>query len=103
MCSSSEARMEKKLVEMKDGERGKIIGIDGCKGPCERDECHGSLGRGRRHGQRNNLQNLGVREGKIVEVQVKQPMGGPIVIKIDNMTLTLGRGMAQKILVEIQE
>lgn len=76
--------MEKPLAGMKEGEKGKVLRIDGGQ----------SL--------RRNLQSMGIHEGKIVTIHTRQPAGGPIVIKIDNMTLTLGRGMAQKILVEIQ-
>ena len=84
MYLNSKAKMEKKLAEMKEGEKGKVLSIDGGQ----------SL--------RRNLQNMGIREGKVLMIHARQPAGGPIVIKIDNMTLTLGRGMAQKILVEIQ-
>jgi len=91
--------MEKSLADMRPGERGRILRIDECHGPQRRGRGHCQ---GRGHGSKRNLQTLGIREGKIVEVQTRQPMGGPIVIKIDNMTITLGRGMARKILVEVQ-
>ncbi len=93
--------MEKKLTRMKEGEGGKIVRIEEFHGPYRMGMGHGSR-RGRGHGRRRDLRTMGVREGKMVEIQSKQPMGGPIVIKIDNMTITLGRGMARKILVEVQ-
>jgi len=93
--------MEKTLAEMKEGEKGRIVRIDEHRGPLGRGKGRGFMG-GRCH-QRRNLRTLGIREDKTVEVQSRQPIGGPIVIKIDNMTLTLGRGMARRILVEIQE
>jgi len=88
--------MEKTLAEMRPGERGKILSIDECHGLRRRH------GKGRCHGTKRNLQTLGIREGKSVEVHTRQPMGGPIIIKIDNMKLTLGRGMARKIMVEVE-
>ena len=100
MYLNSKAKMEKRLAEMKEGEKGRIVRIDKHRGPLGRGKGRGFMG-GRCH-QRRNLQTLGIREGKTVEIHSRQPIGGPIVIKIDNMTLTLGRGMAQKILVEIQ-
>ena len=100
MYLNSKAKMEKRLAEMKEGEKGRIVRNDEHRGPLGRGKGRGFMG-GRCH-QRRNLQTLGIREGKTVEIHSRQPIGGPIVIKIDNMTLTLGRGMAQKILVEIQ-
>lgn len=101
MSWSSGVRMEKRLAEMKEGEKGRIVRIDEHRGPLGRGKGRGFMG-GRCH-QRRNLQTLGIREGKTVEIHSRQPIGGPIVIKIDNMTLTLGRMMAGRIIVEVQE
>jgi Fe2+ transport system protein FeoA len=38
-------------------------------------------------------------EGKRLKVVAREPAGGPIVVKTGNTTLTIGRGMAHKILV----
>jgi ferrous iron transport protein A len=51
-------------------------------------------------GFQNKLRNMGIREGKIVRIVTRQPLGGPIVLEINGKTTTIGRGMAQKILVE---
>ena len=52
-------------------------------------------------GFKKNLRSRGIREGKIVEVIARQPVGGPIVISIDNRKTALGRGMAGKVIVEV--
>ena len=70
------------LAELKSGERGKIVALEGGQGFQER------------------MSTMGVRVRKEVKVMAKQPAEGPLVIKIDNFTVTLGRGMARKVLVE---
>ena len=53
------------------------------------------------HGFRRRLQILGIREGQTVKVLSKQPLRGPLTISIGgNCQMTLGRGMAHKIMVE---
>jgi len=46
------------------------------------------------------LNALGIREGQIVKVVSKQPLMGPLTVSIGNCQMTIGRGMAHKILVE---
>lgn len=70
-----------RLTELKRGEKARISRLEG-----------GS-------GFQMNLETMGVREGKVVEVLAKHPAGGPIVIRINNLTVTIGRGMAMKIMV----
>jgi len=48
----------------------------------------------------NKVRALGIREGKNVKIVTIQPFRGPLVIEIDNMKITLGRGMAKGIIVE---
>ncbi|MBN2602859.1 MAG: ferrous iron transport protein A [Candidatus Thermoplasmatota archaeon] len=43
---------------------------------------------------------MGLREGSILRVVSKQPFMGPITIAVGNCHMTIGRGMAQKIVVE---
>ena len=71
-----------RLTELKRGETARIV------------ELRGGLGFQR------NLETMGVRKGKFVEVLTKHPVGGPIVIRINNITVTMGRGMAMKVIVE---
>ncbi len=44
---------------------------------------------------------IGLRVGKKVSIISMQPFHGPVIVEVDNTTIALGRGMAQKILVEI--
>jgi ferrous iron transport protein A len=44
---------------------------------------------------------MGIREEKKVKMVARQPIQGPIVIEIDRRQTTIGRGMANKIIVEI--
>ena len=52
------------------------------------------------YGFRRRLQVLGIREGQTVKVLSKQPLKGPLTISVGNCQMTLGRGMANKIMVE---
>lgn len=51
----------------------------------------------------NKLRAMGIREGKYVKIVTIQPFHGPLVVEIDNMKITVGRGMAQGIIVEPKE
>ncbi len=70
------------LAEIKEGEKAKIIKIEGG------------------YGFQRNLRTRGIREGKIVEIVAKHPLMGPLVISIEGRETTIGRGMAKKIMVE---
>lgn len=71
-----------RLTDLKSKERARIVGFEGG------------------HGLQRNLETMGIREGKVVELLTKHPIGGPVVIRVDNMTVTIGRGMAMKVMVE---
>lgn len=70
------------LARLKSGKTGKIIHIQGG------------------HGFQRRLQVMGVREGQTVKIVTKQPLMGPITVSIGNSQMTIGRGMAHKIIVE---
>ena len=74
--------MVKSITDLKQGDKGLIISLIGGQG------------------LQKKLRNMGVREGKIAKVAVRQPFGGPLVLEIDGRKTTIGRGMAIKILVE---
>ncbi len=76
--------MEIPLTHLKTGQKAKIVGLEG--GP----------------GFQRNVRSRGLREGKVLEVVTKHPIGGPIVIEIDGRETALGRGMAKKIIVEVK-
>jgi ferrous iron transport protein A len=52
------------------------------------------------HEFKRKLRNMGIREGKIVRILAAQPFGGPVVIEVDGRATTIGRGMANGIMVE---
>lgn len=52
-------------------------------------------------GIHRKLQVRGITKGETVKIISRQPFRGPITIAIGNSQLTLGRGMASKILVEV--
>ena len=52
------------------------------------------------YGLQRKLQSLGIREGQEVKISSKQPFRGPLTIKVCGSQITLGRGIAKKILVE---
>lgn len=53
-------------------------------------------------GFQENLRRRGIREGKIIEVVATHPIRGPLVLRIDNRETTIGKGMAQKIMVQVR-
>ena len=71
------------LVSMSVNARGKIVEIQGGQG------------------FRQKLEVMGIRIGKTITLVSRQPFRGPLTIKIGGTQMTLGMGMAQKILVEV--
>lgn len=74
--------METPITNLKEGKEATIVSLAGG------------------HGFKRKLRTVGIREGKIIKVQTKQPFGGPVVVEIDGRETTIGRGMAQRIIVE---
>jgi len=63
----------------------------------------GVSGRGEGGGRRNlcrRFSNMGIREGTVIIKLSAQPFFGPILIRIGNCEIAVGRGMASSILVE---
>jgi ferrous iron transport protein A len=52
------------------------------------------------YGLQRKLNTLGIRMGQEVQILSRQPFRGPLTIKVCGSQITLGRGMARKILVE---
>ena len=82
------------LAHLKVGKTAKIVYIHG-----GRHGGHHGMHRGH-HGLRNRLNVLGIREGQNVKILSKQPFMGPITISVGSVHMTIGRGMAHKIIVE---
>jgi ferrous iron transport protein A len=53
------------------------------------------------HGLQRKLRVMGIREGETVRIVSRQPLMGPITIAFNHSQITLGRGMAHKIRVEV--
>lgn len=49
---------------------------------------------------RSRLAALGVRPGAVLQVVVRGPLGGPILIEVDGARLAIGRRMARQVFVE---
>jgi Fe2+ transport system protein FeoA len=70
------------LAHLPKKKRAKIISIHGGRHFCRR------------------MCVMGLREGQIVEIISRQPLRGPLTISIGSCKMTIGRGMAHRILVE---
>lgn len=53
------------------------------------------------HGLIQKLQVMGIRKGQNITMASKQPFRGPVTIKVQGREITIGRGMARKIMVEV--
>jgi Fe2+ transport system protein FeoA len=90
--------MEKRevpLTALKDGEIGIIISVKAGHG----------RGRGRRRGRwgfEKRLMDMGLTPGTKVTVVKSAPFHGPLEILVRGSRLAIGRGMAERILVEIE-
>ena len=75
--------MRKKLSEMSYGEEGIVKSIEG--------------------NLRNKVAGMGIRVGKKIKMATKQPIKGPVVVTVDQYSISLGLGIADKIIVEVEE
>jgi len=73
------------LTQLKEGENGLVMEIQGVSGLNRR------------------LESLGIRVGKRVTKVSSQLMRGPVTLRVDNSQIALGYGLAKKIIVKIQE
>ena len=69
------------LSKMKDGQQATVSSVEG----------GGSLA--------EKLTSMGIRPGKLITRFCSMYLRGPITIRVDNVQLSLGRGIADKILV----
>jgi len=75
--------MEKKLSQMKYEEKGRIKKID--------------------QSLKARIAGMGIREGKEIKMMTKQPIKGPLVVNVDRANSSIGLGLADKIIVEVDE
>ena len=69
------------LSQMKDGQQAVVSAVEGGRNLAEK------------------LTAMGIRPGKLITRFCSMYMRGPITIRIDNVQVSLGRGIADKILV----
>ena len=68
------------FAQLKTGEQATIVAVQG-----------GCL--------QHRLRSVGLKEGKRVRVVAKHHFSGPMVVEVERRHITIGRGMAQKIIV----
>ncbi len=87
-------KLELPLIALRDGESGIIISVG---------EGHdGGHGRGwRGWGFKKRLMDMGLTPGTRVTVVKSAPFHGPLEVSVRGSRLALGRGMAERIFVEI--
>ena len=49
------------------------------------------------------LRTMGIREGKRLRVVAIHPFAGPLVLDIDGRQITLGRNIAQRVMVRVED
>ena len=86
-------RLEMPLTTLKNGETGTVTSI----------RAGGGRGFGRGWGFEKRLMDLGLTPGTKVTVVKSAPFHGPVEILVRGSRLALGRGMAEKIFVEIEK
>ena len=91
MISLLEARKNVPLIVRSVGTRGQEITDIRGRG--------GRMGMGRRNWCRR-LSNLGIRKGVIIKKISVHPFFGPVIVRVGNCEIAVGRGMASTILVE---
>lgn len=74
-----------RLTDLYPGEEGEIEYLDGGRG------------------LRGKLYSMNIRPGKKIRVESSFPFHGPIVVEMDRSTYTIGRGIANKIIVDYNE
>ena len=88
--------MKSSLSDLRDGESGVIISIGTSRG-------RGDTGRaGRGWGFRKRLEDMGLTPGTKVTVVRSAPFNGPLEVYVRGSRLAIGRGMAERIFVEVK-
>ena len=87
-------RAELPLTALRDGESGIIASIKAGRG-------RGRGGRG--WGFKKRLMDMGLTPGTRITVVRSAPFRGPLEVSVRGSRLALGRGMAERIFVEIKE
>jgi len=88
--------MELHLTELRDGEKGIITSIKASHG-----RGHGGWRAGRGWGLKKRLEDMGLTPGTKIAVVKSAPFRGPLEVYVRGSRLAIGRGMAERILVEV--
>lgn len=90
--------MELPLTELKNGEKGTVTSIKVSKG-------HGRRRRRSRSGWglERRLMDMGLTPNTVVTVVKSAPFNGPLEIIVRGSRLALGRGIAERVLVEVEK
>jgi Fe2+ transport system protein FeoA len=83
------------LTALKDGETATIVSIDTASSSEQRSR--------RRWGFMKRLMDMGLTPGTKVTVVKSAPFHGPIEVIVRGSRLALGRGVAERVLVEVEE
>jgi Fe2+ transport system protein FeoA len=90
--------MELRLTELRDGENGVITSIKVGQGE------QGKRRRARRGWRfRRRLEDMGLTPGTRVRVVKSAPFNGPLEIYVRGSRLAIGRGMAERIFVDVKK
>ncbi len=90
--------MELRLSDLRDGESGVVISIGTHRGRDRGDG--GKVGRG--WSFRKRLEDMGLTPGTEVAVVRSAPFRGPLEVCVRGSKLAIGRGMADRIFVEVK-
>lgn len=74
-----------RLLDLKAGDKGTVFAVQGGAGV------------------RRRLEVMGVRRGVAIEKVTGSPFGGPVIIRIGNVRLAIGCGVAGKIIVKVKQ
>lgn len=88
------------LTELKNGESGTVVDV--VTGPPWGGGGHGRC-RGRGLGLKRRLMEMGLTPGTKVTVVKSAHFCGPIEVIVRDARILLGRGMAERVLVEVEE
>lgn len=90
MNNSDEAKRRVSLTDLREGESGIVVSI------------LASRGRGRGYGITRRIMEMGITPGTKIKVINTAPFRGPIEILVRGSRLAIGRGVAEKIIVEVE-
>ena len=90
--------MELRLSDLRNGESGIIASVGVSRGRGRRDGRRARRG----WGFRKRLEDMGLTPGTKVTVVKSAPFNGPLEVYVRGSRLAIGRGMAERIFVEVK-